>query len=136
MKLPQTGGCQCGKVRYEITAAPREVYTCHCTACQHWSGSAFSIVVLVDEAAFHLSGSELRPIQRIADSGRVVTRFVCPDCGSWVYNGAKPDGRRVRAGTLDDVSWLRPTTHFWTRSKQPWITLPEGDQLFETEPAS
>jgi hypothetical protein len=44
--------------------------------------------------------------------------------------------RRVRAGTLDDTSWLRPTAHFWTRSKQPWITLREGDQIFETQPAT
>jgi hypothetical protein len=32
MKLPQTGGCQCGAVRYEITQAPYMVYTCHCPA--------------------------------------------------------------------------------------------------------
>jgi hypothetical protein len=42
--------------------------------------------------------------------------------------------RRVRAGTLDDTSWLQPTAHFWTRSKQPWIVLPEGDSVFETQP--
>jgi hypothetical protein len=34
MKLPQTGGCQCGKIRYEITEAPTLVYTCHCRDCQ------------------------------------------------------------------------------------------------------
>jgi hypothetical protein len=34
MRLPQTGGCQCGKVRYAITEEPQSVYTCHCTACQ------------------------------------------------------------------------------------------------------
>ena len=28
----------------------------------------------------------------------------------------------------------RPSMHFWTRSKQPWITLPEDDQTFETQP--
>jgi hypothetical protein len=134
MKLPQTGGCQCGKVRYEITAAPRAIYTCHCTACQHWSGSAFSIVVLVDDAAFRLSGAEPRPIRRIADSGRVVGRLVCPECGSWLCNATGDGGRRVRAGTLDDVSWVRPTTHFWIRSKQPWVILPEGGETFETEP--
>jgi hypothetical protein len=33
--------------------------------------------------------------------------------------------RSVRAGTLHDTSWLRPTVHFWTRSKQPWIILPD-----------
>jgi hypothetical protein len=44
--------------------------------------------------------------------------------------------RRVRVGTLDDTSWLRPTVHFWMSSKQPWIMLPEGDQIFETQPAT
>ena len=38
------------------------------------------------------------------------------------------------AGTLDDTSWLRPTAHFWTRSAQGWVVLPEGDRRFETEP--
>jgi hypothetical protein len=42
--------------------------------------------------------------------------------------------RRVRAGSLDDISWLRPTAHFWTRSKQPWVTLPIDDEIFETQP--
>lgn len=115
-------------------AAPAVVYTCHCTACQHVTGSAFSMAVLVEEAAFRSTGAELRPIQRAADSGSTVTRLVCPNCGSWVCNAEKPDGRRVRAGTLDDVSWLRPTLHFWTRSKQPWVKLPAGDQTFETQP--
>ncbi len=52
MELPQTGGCQCGKVRYEITQAPQSVYTCHCTACQRLTSSAFSMGLVVAEAAF------------------------------------------------------------------------------------
>ena len=131
MKLPQTGGCQCGKIRYEISEAPQLVYTCHCTVCQRLTSSAFSMGLVVAETAFRLSGSEPRPLQRTADSGRVNTRLVCPECGSWVC-GMRRDGViRVRAGTLDDTSWLRPTRHIWTRSKQPWITLPEGDEIFE-----
>ena len=62
--------------------------------------------------------------------------YVCPQCGTWVCGASSSDQglRRVRAGTLDDTSWLRPTAHFWTRSKQPWITLPAGDQVFATQP--
>jgi hypothetical protein len=41
---------------------------------------------------------------------------------------------RVRAGSLDDTSWLRPTRHIWTRSKQPWITFGPGDEIFEAQP--
>jgi hypothetical protein len=43
--------------------------------------------------------------------------------------------RNVRAGTLDDTSWLRPSVHFWTRSKQPSVVLPnERSHVFETQP--
>jgi hypothetical protein len=28
MEFPQTGGCQCGELRYEITQSPTLVYTC------------------------------------------------------------------------------------------------------------
>lgn len=43
---------------------------------------------------------------------------------------------RVRAGSLDDTSWLRPTRHIWTGSKQPWITFASGDEIFEGQPSA
>jgi hypothetical protein len=57
------------------------------------------------------------------------------ECGTWVCNGAKPGTApagtvfALRSGALDDTSWLRPTIHFWTRSAQPWVMLPEGEPL-------
>ena len=134
MKLPQTGGCQCGKLRYELTQAPTLVYTCHCTDCQRLSGSAFSLGVALPETGFRLTAGEPRALQRVPDSGRINTRFVCPDCASWVYSQPRGGVIRVRAGSLDDRSWLRPTRHIWTRSKQPWITLPATDEVFEKQP--
>jgi hypothetical protein len=134
MKRPQTGGCQCGAIRYEITEEPRLIYTCHCTDCQRLTSSAFSMGVVVAEMALTLTGVEPRRMQRTADSGRVSTRLVCPECGSWICGMPRDGIHRVRAGTLDDTSWLRPTRHIWTRSKQPWITLPEGDEIFEKQP--
>jgi len=55
----------------------------------------------------------------------------------WVCTAPTPGStvRNVRGGTLDDTSWLRPTVHIWTRSKQPWVPLPEGGRNFETQPA-
>ena len=75
MNLPQTGGCQCGKIRYEITEAPQLVYTCHCTDCQRITGSAFSLRVALPQAAFRLTAGEPRALQRMPDSGRLNTRF-------------------------------------------------------------
>jgi hypothetical protein len=140
MKLPLTGGCQCGTLRYTITEAPLQTYTCHCTDCQRLTSSAFSMAITVRDAAFRLTAGEPRLVQKTAESGRVVTRWLCPDCAAWICSSPLPAAtpadtvRRVRAGTLDDRSWLRPTAHFWTRSKQPWVTLSEGDEIFETQP--
>jgi hypothetical protein len=138
MKLPLTGGCLCDKIRYEITEAPQLVYTCHCTDCQRLTSRAFSMAIVVNDGAFRITGIEPLHIQSTADSGRVNIRWVCPECGCWICGASSSDNglRSVRSGTLDDTSWLRPTMHFWTRSKQPWITLPEGDQSFETQPAT
>jgi hypothetical protein len=71
-----------------------------------------------------------------AESGRNLSRRVCPECGSRISSGASTSPfRDVCAGTLHDTSWLRPTVHFWTRSKQPWSILPdERSHLFETQP--
>jgi hypothetical protein len=60
-----------------------------------------------------LTGIEPRRLQRTADSGRVNTRLVCPECGSWICGLPRDGVVRVRGGTLDDTSWLRPTRHIW-----------------------
>ena len=74
-----------------ITQQPLLVYTCHCLDCQRLTGSAFSLGVVVPEGGFRLSGIEPRALQRIADSGRISTRLVCPECGSWI-TGLPRDG--------------------------------------------
>ncbi len=134
MKLPQTGGCQCGAIRYEISGAPQLVYTCHCRDCQRLTSSAFSMGLVVAENAFSMTGVEPRSLQWLADSGRTNTRLVCPNCGTWIAGLPRDGVVRVRGGTLDDTSWLRPTRHIWTSRKQPWVTFPEGDEVFEVQP--
>ena len=62
MKLPQTGGCQCGAIRYEISGAPQLVYTCHCRDCQRLTSSAFSMGLVVAENAFSMTGVEPRSL--------------------------------------------------------------------------
>ncbi len=140
-KLPLTGGCVCGAIRYEITQAPVSVYTCHCTDCQRITSSAFSIGMVVPADAFRPTGNEAKAAPGgITAGGRVKSRWICPDCGTWLYGGPKigtePPGTRrvIRGGTPDDTSWLQPTSHFWTRNKQAWVVLPDGGTLYETQP--
>ena len=80
-RFPQTGGCQCGVVRYQITETPIVVYTCHSTDCHRVTASAFSLGVVVPEDAFVSQPSvELRVIESVADSGRIRRRYICMKC--------------------------------------------------------
>jgi hypothetical protein len=134
----QTGGCHCRALRYAISQPPLGVYVCHCTDCQSLSGAAFAMGVVIPAAAFTFTGSP-RLVRRVLGSGTISTRWICPECGVWVCGGSKldavaPEKRVVRGGTLDDTSWLKPTTHYWTRSAQPWIIFPQGVTIYETQP--
>jgi hypothetical protein len=37
----------------------------------------------------------------------------------------------VRVGTLEDPPALKPDVHIFTRSKQPWVRLPDDVPAFE-----
>jgi hypothetical protein len=39
--------------------------------------------------------------------------------------------RFVRGGTLDDPSSITPDVHIYTRSKLPWVALPDSVPAFE-----
>ncbi|MBN33337.1 MAG: hypothetical protein CMM46_00905 [Rhodospirillaceae bacterium] len=39
MARHHTGGCMCGKVRFEVSGALREVIACHCRECQRASSN-------------------------------------------------------------------------------------------------
>jgi hypothetical protein len=55
----------------------------------------------------------------------------CPTCQVALYSQyTSPRLRFVRAGALDDPSSVSPDVHIFTRSKLPWVTLPEGVPAF------
>ena len=122
MKLPLTGGCQCGAVRYEIDAEPLTVIACHCTQCQRQSASAFGMTAPVPRAALRITEGKPAHWSRIAESGNELGAAFCPDCGVRLYHEpANKAFLNVKAGTFDDTSWTQPVGHIWTEEAQPWI---------------
>jgi hypothetical protein len=61
MMFPQSGGCQCGGVRYEISGPPKVVYACHCTECQRQSGAAFAMATVIPKENFRITKGEPNP---------------------------------------------------------------------------
>jgi hypothetical protein len=134
--LPLSGGCPCEAVRFDVTAMPLLVHACHCTECQRWSGSAFSMSMSVAAETFRVTRGEPKPWRRIGASGVQSTYWFCSDCGGRVYGerSARPDLIAIRAGTVDDTSWLRPVAHVYMRSAQPWEQISGDTECFETVP--
>lgn len=134
--LPLCGGCPCEAVRFAVNAMPLLVYACHCTECQRWSGSAFSLSMPVAAASFALTRGRPRPWRRTGASGVESSHWFCGDCGGRIYGArdSRPDIIAVRAGTLDDTSWLRPMAHIYLRSAQAWERIPNNAECFDIAP--
>jgi hypothetical protein len=126
--FPLAGGCACGAIRYEITAMPQLVYACHCTECQRRSGSAFALNMPVATDTLRIVKGTPKGWRNAGASGTATTSWFCGDCGGRIYGerDGRPQAMTIRAGTLDDTSWLRPAAHFFMRSAQPWETI-EGE---------
>lgn len=128
------GGCLCGSVRYRTTGAPVTTTVCHCTFCQRRSGSAFGEAVLFRIEQVELSGGPLVTYEHRSDeSGRWLRLEFCPRCGTTVtWTGERRPGMRSMAGgTFDDRNWFRIARHIWTRSAQPWVSIPVEVECFE-----
>src|SRR6476660_2289948 len=110
------GGCLCGAVRYRSDAEPVMQVVCHCETCRKNSGSAFSMNVAVPQDRLRI------------ESGKAFYRFFCGDCGSHIYSHGPAYGAIafIKAGTLDDPTWVAPNLHIWCAEKLPWVDIPEG----------
>jgi hypothetical protein len=118
-----TGRCLCGGVSYRADADPVVQAVCHCTDCQRQTGGPFSVIVGVPRAALTVEGSTLASFTTIGeDHGGETQRSFCTACGSPVFSIAAvaPELAFIKAGTMDDASWVEPTIEAWTSSAQPW----------------
>jgi len=125
--FPCSGGCQCGAVRYRLLEDAVELHTCHCTDCQTITGSAFAMSMVVKRSAVELTRGTPERIEYVTTSGIRRVEQRCTTCGVRLWGEPHElDALLVlRPGTLDDTRWCEPVAHIWTRSAQPWVTIPE-----------
>ena len=109
------------------------VNCCHCTWCQRETGSAFVINAIIETDRVELTKGETEGVLTPSESGTGQIIHRCPTChvALWSHSGGRKIAAFIRAGTLDKPNPIRPDAHIFTRSKLPWVVLPEGQPAFE-----
>lgn len=123
--LPLTGGCNCGAVRFEVTAPLVSASYCHCKRCQRRSGTAASANAHPAEGSFRIvAGEDRLRAWRPPDGGE---KWFCGDCGSALFSRDPDDASKVgvRLGAFDEDPGIRPAAHQFVAYAAPWEPIPE-----------
>ena len=75
-----------------------------------------------------MDGAQPDAYRAVADSGAPVVRWFCSKCGSPIFSQAEiaPTMDWIKAGTLDDTSWLEPQMNVWCDSAQAWVPMSDA----------
>ena len=133
MSTPLTGGCLCGTIRYELTTQVESIVACYCSDCRHASGTAASINARVPSSTFRIVSGKTKIFQKAADSGRMLQRHFCGDCGSPIYtqHADGPELVILKIGSLDAQQGMKLAANIWVRSRPAWATLDPSVPAFE-----
>ena len=136
MRLPFSGGCSCGAIRYQCSAKPLFSWNCHCRDCQRASGSGYCPVMYVPKTALEITGPAATYASLHAESGRLVSRGMCTRCGSnlFILADLVPDLQGLWAGSLDDPDIFKPQINVWTRSAPAWSRLDPDMKRIDVAP--
>ena len=136
MSEQQSGGCLCGSLRYQFPAGQvLSAHHCHCRDCQKSTGSGKATIVLLPTEALSITG-DMRVYTVTGSAGSHVTRGFCGQCGSPVisYVEENPAMRFVKAGSLDDSSWVTINSSFWSETATPWSEVASDSDSFPGNP--
>jgi hypothetical protein len=72
-----------------------------------------------------------KEITKTADSGKKITSYFCPDCGTTLYRTGEsfPGQVIIKAGVLDDVNWPSenlPKGELFARNRLAWLPEIKG----------
>lgn len=128
------GGCLCGAIRYTVDVPIEKLVACHCSDCRKSTGTGASINAVIPAVAFQLTKGQPKVFRGTADSGNVLLRCFCGDCGSPLFSRheGNEDILILKAGSLDAAPEAKLAINIWTRSRPAWALMDESLPSFET----
>jgi hypothetical protein len=129
------GGCLCGAVRYEIAGTALMVGNCFCVDCRKASGTSHATHAIFPQDAVSVAGAT-RGYASPADSGNVVTRHFCPECGCAIHstNSGMPGTLAVRVSSLDDPDAVTPLMTVYASRAPGWAQIDRTRPVFAVMP--
>jgi hypothetical protein len=113
-----TGGCQCGAIRFAVTAPPAKISICHCRMCQKATGAPFASFADIEKTDFAWTRSTPSAFR----SSAIAERDFCAACGT-PLSFRRIDGDRIEilTGTFDRPDRIVPTRQYGTESRLGWV---------------
>lgn len=104
-----TGGCGCGAVRFEIDRPLVAAAYCHCTRCQHRSGTATQASARIEPGSMRIVRGEEELRGWFAGDG--LEKVFCGSCGSALLARDHESGEIaiVRLGAIEGDPGIRPS---------------------------
>lgn len=120
------GGCLCGGVRFELTAAPLSAGYCHCTRCQKRTGGGSSAQARVDGRAFRLTAGEAL-VQWWRHPNGGFQKGFCRECGAHLFSRDPdhPAQMSIRMSAFDADPGIRPQWHTFVDYAAAWESIPD-----------
>ena len=119
-----SGGCLCGRIRYEADVFLLNGYICHCTICRKSTGQPAEITVLIKAGTLRYIKGEPKYFVT-SQSGK---RGFCGECGSVLFwKGAGRDYTAIAAGSLDGPTGLKLEGHIFCESAGDYYEIAGGD---------
>lgn len=134
----ETGSCLCGGYSYTFDRdVVMAAHHCHCKDCQKATGGGKTTIVVIPSDAIESTGP-IKTYSLVGTQGKHINRGFCPECGSQVQSTVDeaPEIRIIKAGTLDDSSWVKAISSFWCKSAAPWSPPDENIPAFDRTPPS
>ena len=113
-----TGGCQCGAIRFALSAPPVKVSICHCRMCQKASGAPFASFADIERSDFAWTRGKPAAFR----SSSIAERDFCAACGT-PLSFRRIDGPRIEimTGAFDRPDRVVPTRQYGTESRLGWV---------------
>lgn len=131
--MAESGGCQCGNVRYEVSGTPQHVALCHCESCRKSSGAPMVSWAAFAEDEFKVTKGEAKTFN---SSGKSMRSF-CPDCGTGLYfRNAEmlPGIVDIQSATLDNPDAFPAQVQIQTADRIGWMEKAHELRAFERYP--